>query len=290
MDSAAKWTDAELKRLEKQINAEYTKAYQEMKQEMTAIMAKIEVNPDMSLQQKIVLMNKYDRLNKLTEQMADVLRDTNKTAQGFISKSAQNVYKQNYNTEAKRLQYELKSLGEKKPVFPILDNTAVKNILTKQVDPFTKLAIAGQSDKAAIMRKLNSELTTALLKGESIPKIAARLKNVSEGYLGNTIRIARTETTRVMNSAREAVGEEGKKKGFNMWKRWQATPQPGRTRDEHLEADGQEVPFDEPFIVGGEELMYPGDVSLGASPWNTINCRCVVVNFIKEKGDNASND
>lgn len=270
MDATAKWTDAELRRLEKQINAEYTKAYKELKKEMSAIMAKIEVNPEMSLQQKMALMNKYDRLNKLCEQMAETLRDTNKTAQSFISKSAQNVYLQNYNAEAGRLGFSL------------LDNTAVKNILTGEVDPFTKLAIAGQADKAAIMRKLNSELTTAILKGESIPKIAQRLKNVSEGYLSNTIRIARTETTRVQNSARQSVGEEGKKLGFNMWKEWVATPD-ARTRDEHWAADGQQVPLDEPFTVGGEKMMYPGDVSLGASGWNTINCRCTIINIIKEK-------
>ena len=131
------------------------------------------------------------------------------------------------------------------------------------------------------MRKLESELTTGILKGESIPNIAKRLKSVSEGYLGDTIRIARTETTRVEGSARQAVGDEGKRLGFKMWKRWVATAD-ARTRDAHAAADGQEVPNDEPFTVGGEEMMYPGDISLGASAWNVINCRCTIVNFIKE--------
>lgn len=269
MDKAHKWTDKELKRLEKQINQEYTKAYTEMKKEMTAIMNKISVNPEMSLQQKMVLMNKHDRLNKLCEQMAETLKNTNATATSFVTKSMQNVYKQNYNGEADKLG------------FALLDNTAVKNIMTGEVNPFTKLAIAGEKDKQAIMRKLQSEITTSILKGESIPAIAKRLKSVAEGHLGNTVRIARTETTRIENSARQSVGDEGKKKGFNMWKRWVATGD-NRTRDEHSSADGQEVPNDEPFVVGGEKMMYPGDISLGASAWNTINCRCTVVNFIKE--------
>lgn len=270
-DKAHKWTDAELKRLERQINAEYTKAYKEIKKEMSEIAAKLAANPNMSLQQKMALMNKNDRLNNLCKQMAEVLKDTNQTAQNFVSKSMQNIYKTNYNFTAEQFG------------FSILDNTSVKNILTKEVNPFTKLAIAGDKDKAVIMRKLQSEMTTALLKGESIPKIAKRLKNVSEGYLSNTIRIARTETTRIENSARQSVGDEGVKKGFNMWKRWSATGDE-RTRDEHLAADGQEVPNNEPFTVGGEQMMYPGDISLGASGWNTINCRCSINYFIKEKG------
>lgn len=268
-DAAHKWTDAELKRLERQINAEYTKAYKELKKEMSDIAAKLAANPNMSLQQKMALMNKNDRLNNLCKQMAEILKDTNKTAQSFVNNSLQNMYLRNYNFAADQLGFSL------------LDNTAVKNILTKEVNPFTKLAIAGDTDKAVIMRKLQSEMTTALLKGESIPNIAKRLKNVSEGYLSNTIRIARTETTRIEGSARQSVGDEGKKKGFNMWKRWVATAD-ARTRDEHAAADGQEVPNDEPFEVGGEKMMYPGDESFGASAWNVINCRCTMINFIKE--------
>jgi hypothetical protein len=34
------------------------------------------------------------------------------------------------------------------------------------------------------------------------------------------------------------------------------------------------VPIDEPFIVSGEELMYPGDPS--GSAGNVINCRCAI--------------
>lgn len=226
---------------------------------MADIMQKISTNPNMSLQQKMAEMNKYNRLENLCAQMAETLKDTNATAQKFVSQSMQNVYKTNYNFVADQLG------------FSVLDNTAVRNILTGEVNPFTKLSIAGELDKRAIMRKLQSEMTTAILKGESIPDIAKRLKNVSEGYLGDTIRIARTETTRIENSARQSVGDEGVKKGFNMWKRWSATGDE-RTRDEHLAADGQEVPNDEPFTVGGEQMMYPGDISLGASAWNTINC------------------
>jgi len=46
-------------------------------------------------------------------------------------------------------------------------------------------------------------------------------------------------------------------------------------RSEHLAADGQSVPVSAPFVVGGEQLMYPGDTSLGASLDNVINCRCI---------------
>ncbi len=46
------------------------------------------------------------------------------------------------------------------------------------------------------------------------------------------------------------------------------------TREAHAEADAQEVDVNDPFEVDGEELMIPGDDSLGASEGNLINCRC----------------
>lgn len=51
-----------------------------------------------------------------------------------------------------------------------------------------------------------------------------------------------------------------------------------RTGDfNHLSADGQRVPADQPFTVSGESLMWPGDTSMGASIGNVINCRCSAI-------------
>jgi hypothetical protein len=50
-----------------------------------------------------------------------------------------------------------------------------------------------------------------------------------------------------------------------------------RVRPIHAAANGQQRSLQEPFVVNGEFLMYPGDSSLGASRNNTINCRCTVV-------------
>ena len=56
-----------------------------------------------------------------------------------------------------------------------------------------------------------------------------------------------------------------------------------RTRITHSEADGQQVGMDEPFIVGGVHLMFPGDPD--GPPEETINCRCVVTYEVIERGE-----
>jgi hypothetical protein len=59
-------------------------------------------------------------------------------------------------------------------------------------------------------------------------------------------------------------------------KRWDSVSD-SHVRAAHLEADGQEQPVNKPFSVGGQELMYPGDTSRGASLWNVVRCRCSAI-------------
>lgn len=67
---------------------------------------------------------------------------------------------------------------------------------------------------------------------------------------------------------------------FENFKTW-ITRGDGKVRPAHDFALFQEVKSSESFLVGGQELMYPGDTSLGASLWNIINCRCTALYSIR---------
>jgi hypothetical protein len=56
-----------------------------------------------------------------------------------------------------------------------------------------------------------------------------------------------------------------------------------RTRSTHEEADGQRVPLNSPFIVGGFELAFPGDPS--GPPQEIIQCRCTAL--LVERGESV---
>lgn len=96
--------------------------------------------------------------------------------------------------------------------------------------------------------------------------------------------IARTETHTAANYAqREAVRAIDLP---GVQKEWLAV-EDARTRESHAQADGQVVGMDEPFVVGGAHLMFPGDPDGPAE--EIINCRCVIA-FIGPEGDTQEDE
>ena len=94
----------------------------------------------------------------------------------------------------------------------------------------------------------------------------------------SAIRTARTAVTNAQNAGRMDSYVAATKIGIEMEREW-VSALDARTRPEHAEADGQVVGVDEPFIVGGEKLMFPGDRS--GSGWNIYNCRCTQIAKVK---------
>ena len=83
--------------------------------------------------------------------------------------------------------------------------------------------------------------------------------------------ISRTESHAASNASTQMAAVAS---GLPMMKEWVASIS-DRTREDHAIANGQVVKMDEPFIVGGEQLMYAGDPSGSAE--QVINCRCSIV-------------
>ena len=132
----------------------------------------------------------------------------------------------------------------------------------------------------------------AQLEGWSIPTVADNLEVLFDQWTtgtadpGDTLFAERRlPPYRRVLIARDQVVKASNAGNFQLYqawdvprKMWLSTPD-NRTRAAHsaIDVDGQIRDIDQPFDVGGEQLMYPGDSSLGASLGNVIQCRCTTV-------------
>lgn len=120
---------------------------------------------------------------------------------------------------------------------------------------------------------LTASLTEGSLLGESIDSLRDRVLDIFTSSDSRARTIARTTVVGSANGATHEAYETVQDTIGPLVKEWVATSD-DRTREWHIDADGQTVPFDEPFDVDGEPMMYPGDPA--GSPENVINCRCAV--------------
>lgn len=97
-------------------------------------------------------------------------------------------------------------------------------------------------------------------------------------------RLVRTESTNAANYASE-VSASSLFEGQDLTKTW-ITARDSRVRASHQSMNGKNIPFNEVFLVNGEQMKRPGDSSLGASASNVINCRCSLL-YIPIENANA---
>jgi hypothetical protein len=132
--------------------------------------------------------------------------------------------------------------------------------------------------------RFDSIVQRSITTGE--PLDAATIQRLTGKYADSLLQlrgetIARTEALQSLNQSQDEAFRQAIDQGVvnkSAVKRvWDSTGNDGRTRDTHLEMEGQTVGLDEPFTTpGGDKLMFPGDWSLGAPPEEIINCRCRV--------------
>lgn len=206
-----------------------------------------------------------DRYKAMVEETAEKIAHVNEVALDYVNDNMAKVYTMNYNALGDQ---DLKGYS-----FSLTNEEAVKNLAksNKALLPTKKLNIP--KDERWNHKQINSQMMQGILQGESIPKLAQRLGNVTTMNVKSAIRNARTMTTAAENKGRLDSFKKASDDGIIMTKEWIATGD-DRTRDWHLELDGTEVATDEPWENEYGEIMYPGDPN--ADPANVYNCRCAM--------------
>lgn len=217
----------------------------------------------------------------LKNQMTERLAQSAIIAQDYINNKLPAVYTKNSNEIAKIAQDSAMDQGITGIRFDLVDEYAIKRLAegSREVRPYKPIIIDLPKTNRFNYTKLQNALIQGILQGDSIEHLADRFEKVSNMNRASAIRNARTACTGAQNGGKQDRYADLASKGCDVFKMWIATPDE-RTRDEHMEAwqeygdKESAIPYDEPFDVGGEELMFPADPN--GSPWNVYNCRCTM--------------
>lgn len=239
---------------------------------------------------------------KMLDAVTDQLAKVNQTALDYINEEVPKIYAWNYNQAGEIAQ----QVGIK---FNLINEQTVKTLINDGVEHMDTLRkkLNKEKDKKWNQKQINSVLLQGIIQGESIQKMSGKIfstlqfngefkgmteeqvkalakenesvKSIIRKNRNAAIRNARTMTTGAENRGRNDSYRQLEQDGLVLTKVWMATPD-GRTRDWHIDMDGQEVKIEESFIDGlGNELEYPGDPM--GEPATIYNCRCTMVTDVK---------
>lgn len=287
--TADKWTDEALLRLEKRIKREYAQASKDLQEKAEKYFSKYKERWEKEYKAfqdgkyteaqfkawELSQLGRGEHWNELKQQMTERMAQSIEIAKNYSNGILPSVYVRNSNEIATLAQASAMEQGVTGVKFDLVDEYTVKRLMenASEVKPYKPIAINLPKQNSWNMNNIQNALLQGILQGDSITHLADRFQSVANMNKAQAIRSARTAVTGAQSAGKQDRYEDLASKGCEITKIWVATDDE-RTRPEHAEADGQEVPYDEPFDVGDEELMHPGDRS--GSAWNIYNCRCTM--------------
>lgn len=288
-DLGHRLTDQQLAALEKRIASEYQKAADELTDKINAYfellkdrdaemlrrLKKGEITVEYYKQWRLAQIGRGKRFEALRDRVAERMTSANEVAAAYINNTTPGLYSLNRNYAAYTIETQVGAdVG-----FDLWDEQTVRRLIVEQPDlmPYypPKRAVNRGIDLAYGKRQITAQITSGILQGESIKRLADRLqKNIPDMNRNSAIRAARTAVTGAQNAGRLDSYFAAEAMGIRLKKRWLSTLD-GRTRHAHQLLDGQVQNNEKPFqsILG--EIMFPGDPN--AVPANVYNCRCTMI-------------
>lgn len=233
----------------------------------------------------IAMSRKYENLfrREIARGMRSIAREDNDALtihERRLTDILTRLYKESFKTFGRRLlnsivkhrsEHETKKENEVVPETPQFDLARQIWIRTQAALQVTQIANTTEKQALDIIRQaLDDSIEEGLSEIQTGRLIQARINTT--GAQLSRLRgrmIARTESHSSSNASTQMAAKSTR---LPLKKEW-ITSMSDRTRETHMIANGQTVDIDQPFSVGADLLMQPGDSSGSAK--EIISCRCV---------------
>lgn len=210
------------------------------------------------------------RLKALEEALARDLTAADEKAMAYVDRVPAGAYAEGVNFAT----YEVERGARADTSFTLYDRDAVMELVANEPDLLPRAAFDKAKDSAWNSRHVTSAVTQAVLRGQTVPQLAASVAGIAAMDERAAMRAARTAITSAHSLGKLKGYERAAGMGIDVEKRWLAALDP-RTRGSHRRLDGETVALDAEFSNG---LRYPGDPDGPAA--EVYNCRCTLVPVI----------
>ena len=296
MDIGHVETEELLADLEKKIKKTYKRAYVETQAKLDKYLSdfvrkekekkKLVIKGEMTVKEynewRLGQVMISQRWREMVNTLAQDYVNADKISRALTGEYTPEVYALNHNYAT--FQVEKESLVDTS--YTLYDKATVERLIKDEpdllpdLDPLSKTAELIRENKLQRWnaQKITAEVTQGILQGESVQKIARRLRTVTDMDYKASIRNARTAFTGAQNAGRVDAYKRAEDMGIDLLQEWVAVPD-NRTRHAHRVLDGQKAKVGESFTVDGYNIDYPGDKK--APGYLVYNCRCTLKPVLK---------
>lgn len=219
-------------------------------------------------------------LRDMVASLADSVVRADQMAAAAIRDDVPRVFAENANYAI----FDIESGIGMRTMFNLMDEDTARYLMSSDApELFPRVDMT--KDRVANSRRLTSAVTQGILQGESIPKIADRLRTVSDMGMRAAVRAARTACTAAENAGRVSSYQRAERMGIRLKQEWLATLDM-RTRASHRQLDGVKVEVGGTFQTENGPLRFPADPEGPAA--EVYNCRCTLVAAVEDVDQSAA--
>jgi len=178
--------------------------------------------------------------------------------------------------------FELTGNSELDRVFKLANETRPLDLIFGRRDLAVQISsTAAEQMTETTINKVSEVIEKGLIAGAAVEDIAKTLETNLAFSAARSLRIARTESTKAVNTATDQAYRIANENGVNVQKQWLSS-RDSRVRDAHVELDGTIIGVNEEFESEG--LYAPSPADFG-DPALDVNCRCTIIPVINNVDD-----
>lgn len=256
-DDLIKDVEKLIKKHERCVKQDYKSAYRRLRNKLQKIYADYENDEEIKLTRA--------ELRKLDVDTAKIMAEMYKENETAVQNTLESVLSASYKSvNTITSKYNIEAVKRKIDANNIIKKQVAGHIWTERIKKYGN----------DFIYDVHGIIHQGLDNGDTYTTTARKLKERFGKDIGNTMRIARTESARVLEDSKyQAFEDLANNDSVQVFKIWH-TMGDEAVRDTHDAMEGVKVAYDEDFVLpSGAKCQYPKGTGVAAED---INCRCYV--------------